>query len=345
MFEKRKKAILVAPLNSSFVKTDILILSNDFDVKPFIIGNHKGFSYLFRILSLFYFILKNIKDTKLFYSWFADYHSLFPTIFSKFFNIKSIVCVGGYDATYLEKYNYGILNNSFRGKISKLVVKLSDQVFFSSFFLQNSYLKNNINHLESKFHVIYPAFDEPKNLTFSNNKKVQFVCVSYCNNINRAHIKGIDRFLSMAKMFNQFSFILIGISKNFEKDDIFRDLPNLKIYNELEKNEIYKILNESLFICQLSRFEAFGLAVLEGIYFKCIPIITNGTGLVEIIQNLSSFVCIKQEEIIKSYFDPISFMIDHPNQHKIDQPFLSNQFSLESRAKKIHFFVCEAINS
>jgi len=337
MIEKKKKAILVAPLNSSFVKTDISILSIEYEVKVFIVGNHKGIYYLIRLFKFCIFLLINLYKTKLYYSWFADYHSFILTIFSKIFNIKTIVCVGGYDAVYLKEFKYGILNNTLRGMISKITVKLSDKVFFSSNFLKLTYQKNEDFRNDSKYHVIYPAFEEPFLVPNTNSKKIQFICISYCNDIHRAHIKGIDRFLSLAKIFNDYDFVLVGVSQKFMNDDIFKGISNLKIYNELSRNMIFKLLNESLFICQLSRFEAFGLAVLEGIYFKCIPIIANDTGLVEMVTDLPLTIFIEQSDVLNDYEPKIIQLINDFKNFEIDfkSNFNTEGFSKKSRTNKV----------
>src|SRR5207247_6663142 len=62
------------------------------------VNTTKTFSFFFVLVMQFYFLMFNIYKFKIVFIWFADYHSLLPVFFSRLFNKKCVINIGGYDA-------------------------------------------------------------------------------------------------------------------------------------------------------------------------------------------------------------------------------------------------------
>ena len=120
----KKKATVVYSVERSFVKSDISILEA-LGIKVYKIHSSPE-------KNLFKFLLNRIMEklksilylsrSKVLISWFNDYHSFIPILFSKLFFKKSIIIVGGYDAIVDNKNNHGLF---FKGGLRSTIAKLN----------------------------------------------------------------------------------------------------------------------------------------------------------------------------------------------------------------------------
>ena len=93
---------------------------------------------------------------------------------------------------------------------------------------------------------------------------------------------------------HNWKFYLVGtVEPQFEKyvDEFFEIHPQLKDYIIFtgpiyDRNALYALLAKSKIMCMTSRFEGFSLAIIEGTYFGCYPVLTNyNKGVLDITCN------------------------------------------------------------
>lgn len=105
--------------NAGFILNDVDILKEKYDVDLYIAYTKKNILILASLLNqLLHHILK-IGKYKLIYIWFGDYHSFIPVLLGKIFKIKSVIAVGGYDATNIPEIDCGAFNKSTLKKESE----------------------------------------------------------------------------------------------------------------------------------------------------------------------------------------------------------------------------------
>ncbi len=107
--------------NARTVDNDVLILSKEYKVRMYEVNTSKGFGFFLALFKEFFWLLVNIYRYKVLFIWFADYHSIFPVFFSKFFNKTCVINVGGYDADEILTGKPSTLKE----KLRKLCVKYS----------------------------------------------------------------------------------------------------------------------------------------------------------------------------------------------------------------------------
>ena len=299
---KKNKIIMIMPLQSSFIKNDIKILSSQYTVVQSINNwKNKYFIPLFMILQLF-IILKHIRDIKSIVIEFGGYWAVIPSIFGKMFNIPVFIILHGTECAILPHVQYG----SLRKKLVRLSCKIS--YHFASMLLPVSdsliYVKNDYNsknvlqgvkyHLpkiKTPFCVIYNGLDLDfwtplKNI--SKDKK-QFITVL---SSFRFILKGGDLILLLAKKYSDCNFYIAGT----EKLQSFGKIPNnVHFLGILSQKELRNQYRKSQFYFQLSMFEGFGLSLCEAMLCECIPIGSSVNIIPDIIGN-TGFILNKRDE-------------------------------------------------
>jgi glycosyltransferase involved in cell wall biosynthesis len=223
-------------------------------------------------------------STKIFI-WFADYHALLPVIFAKIFNKKVYLVIGGYDAVSLPEFNYGAHRSRLRSSLIGWICNHVDFILPVSHFIKEQLLKNIQGLVNERVHVVWNGIDTHnfiKTQSFEHKKR-QVVCVAVVDSDVRYQVKGVDRFVELAEKCPNYEFILVGVNTDFELKLSSLRIPNLKMIQKVNRTELLDIYAESMFVCQFSRIESFGIAMIEGILNQCLPLTIAGTASTELL--------------------------------------------------------------
>jgi glycosyltransferase involved in cell wall biosynthesis len=289
--ENKKNLLFIYPFPSSFVCYDQEILSKHFIVHNFCFGSPKGFSQVIRQVKMLYWLLVNIPRSQKIYIWFADYHAFLPAIFGAILKKKVILIIGGFDATYIPNLKYGVHQSFFRSLLSKISVRLADEIIPVSKFTGRSLLQHNSFNIIKKVNISYLGV--PDSIFFPREnviRKREIVSIIGADTLTRFRVKGGDILIELAKLMPSENFTIIGISENLF-DALKNDLPsNINFINWIPNNEMPEVLSSYKVVCQLSHFEAFSMAMLEGMLCGCIPVSHKGIGPAEFIPKNSGFL-------------------------------------------------------
>ena len=110
-----------------------------------------------KLKSVFY-----LSRSRFLISWFNDYHSFIPILFSKLFFKKSIIIVGGYDAIVDNKNKHGLFfKNGLRSFVAKMNYKMVSEVW-----VVHKSLENGCDFAKQKFNIIsgVRSFTSKKNI-------------------------------------------------------------------------------------------------------------------------------------------------------------------------------------
>ena len=329
-----KKSILFIYQNlSSFVKTDLESLESEYNVSQLRFKPVKGlFSTAFEIIKQFKILFFILKYDAV-YIWFADYHSLIPVLLFRMFRKKVFVVIGGYDTARITKLNYGVFTSKLRGFFSLMSIKLC-----SLNFTVSEYIDRKVRFIapKAKCKRIYNCLNiEDDGIIIEKEKLV--LTVGLIDNERKFYIKGIDTYIALAEKIPEYTFLIVGVDQ--EKIlDLFVNLPpNLKIYNKVNHSELSSYYRRAQFYCQLSRIESFGVAVIESIYFGCIPIVTNVGSLPEIV-NDNKYVVKRDVDLIANLLSDLDKEESRVYKEKRKQ-YIEKHFSLEKRKNEIKYWI------
>ncbi len=276
-------ALFIYTHPSTFVKGDITILNERYDVKEYRFTNNPKRRLPASLIGQFFYLLFNIYKFDLIYIWFADYHSLIPVIFSRLTGKKCYLVIGGYDVCREKRYSYGSFSNKTRALFAFLSIRYATT---------NLCVSKNIERIvsaiapKSKHITVYNGVNIKSEFDGTEEKEPVVLCVALVSTLQAFYIKGIDRYNNLAKEMADTHFTLVGCNPAiFEKAGV-KKAKNLRVVPALEHSKLALLMSKSKVYCQLSRRESFSLALAEAMYHNCIPVITNTGGMPEVTGGL-----------------------------------------------------------
>ena len=269
-----KKIFLCRNTSASWAIRDKEILSREHEVFDFFISSPKSYLKNFWFLKLF--------KANVVFCWFASYSFLPVVVLAKILGKKIVIVSGGFDASR----EYGTQ------RIRRKMFSWADRVLcVSKANLAETIINSRVP--SEKCELVYHGFEPlPSNLKLKSweKRENQVVMISHCNDFTY-YRKGIDQFIKLAASIPDFNFVLIGnVNSDFEHFLRNYTTPNFSIAGPLQfrGEEFNQILNDSKFIVQLSQYESFGCAVIDGSIMGCLPITSNQVALFEVTEGIGS---------------------------------------------------------
>ena len=354
----KSKIIFVQPSHSSFVKVDEDILRSEFRVTDVCLNQDKGrLAYLVGMFKLKLCITTN-STAKLVVIWFADYHAFVAVVLARFFRIKSIVMIGGYDAVCYPEFRYGVFTHKLRGWCAAYALKHSNLIIANHQALldsQNYYYKPQghpegvfqlIRGLTTKSEVIYNS------ITFQIAEKVspvrqkQILCVGGTPRYEDVFNKGFDLILSVAAIQQDWHFVLVGIEQlwmpRLEKDFRISELPNVVILPSIPHEEVLDLMRISSIYLQPSISEGMPNALMEAMLCGCIPVGSNVAGIPTLIANQGYIFNQRRAEALR---DAILLAMSSKADRQAISDSISRRFNVNVRKKALIESVRRVIDS
>lgn len=267
---KDLKILFLGKMSSTFVKQDLNLLKQHFQVKTLWEEGKDFFSYLKIFLKL---ILK-IFWADVVFIWFAASIQAFLAIFiSDILGRKSVVVSGGFDTVCLPEINYGVFCSAIPGFRTKIVFKRVNLILIVSPSLESQIIENTgICKLQKKIMYLPLGFNVQK-WGLGEEKDDVILTVNKADRWKRLLVKGIDRVLNVAKIMPKKNFIIVGVYKK-----IFKKLdppPNVKFISFLPQEKLLSFYQRAKVYLQLSRHEGMANTICEAMLCGCIPILTK----------------------------------------------------------------------
>ena len=272
---KDKINILFVPYSSStFIKKDLEFLQKHFDVKPVQWRGKRD------ILNIVLGVLKS----DVVFSWFAFDYAAVAVFFSKLFQKKSIVIVGGGDVAYVPEVNYGQFTLGWHKRIlTKFALKHADRVL-----VVDPSLKKQIKYLLQKpcNHVKYLPTGYDSEYFKPHGKKKNIVLTVGAVKKGNIKRKGFETFVKVAKKFPDISFVLAGKHTDDSIQYLKKIAPsNVTFTGFISDEKLLDLYQKSRVYCQLSRHEGLPNALCEAMLCECIPVGSFQNGIPRAIAN------------------------------------------------------------
>ncbi|MCC7520428.1 MAG: glycosyltransferase family 4 protein [Flavobacteriaceae bacterium] len=290
---KNNKPILIMMYVSlsSFVKRDIFLLSNDFQVINYHFNTNKKWKLPFAFIKQLFFLFLNFKKIDVIVTQSSGYLSFLPSVWNKITKTPLVIIAIGTDCVKMPEIKYGAHSKNILGwftrysfKNASLILPVHKSLIFNKYtYTSLKYslqgIKAFVPSIQTPIIEVVNGFDTDKwVITNHNRPKHSFLTVTTAINETGYFLKGVDLIVEMAENFPKFQFTIVG------KVKLLKDCPtNLKILPNVAHDELLEIYNSHEYYLQLSLSEGFPNALCEAMLCGCIPIGSNVAGIPDII--------------------------------------------------------------
>lgn len=326
----KDKILFVFRYYSSFVKNDLEILKENYDVLPLHATNNL-------LKTLFKFLLYAPK-VDLIFVWFAGHQAFLSVLFAKIFRKKSIVIAGGYDVANVPELNYGAFTKLKKRLPAKFALKYADTVLAVSNFTKSETLKRI---KPKRIEVVYNGVDIEK---FKPLQEKENMIVSVGKVTEQGiKLKGLETFAKASICFPDYRFEIIGQIESSATNKLKNVNPNLIFTGKIVHKEVLKRLQCAKVCCQLSYIESFGMGLAEAMSCECIPIATNKGSLPEIVGDTGFYVSYGDE---KATAEAIKKALNVPDDlGKKARERIISLFSIKEREKQLVKIINELVET
>ena len=341
---KKDNIILVIPFISSFIDSDIAILSNKYNVKINEYNWKKKYLLPFYLFHQAIYLLVNIFTIKKIVVEFGGYWSLLPSLIGRLFRVPVFIILHGTDCSSLPEYKYG----SLRKKLIRVVCSISYNnasmllpVSKSLAYIENSYdltvgvSKQGFKYFfpdnTTPYKVVYNGIDEDYWRLSENNIKESKSFLAVFSE-EQFLLKGGDLILEVSNKFKDCKFYIAGVSENY----IERSIPNnVFLLGRLTLEELREYYRKVQYHLQLSVIEGFGIALCESMLCECIAIGSSVNMIPEIIGDTGFILKDKNIDLLSEVIEKALSVEDKQQLGKQARNRIISKFSLDRRKKEL----------
>lgn len=293
MAQKRKTILLFYNYLSSFVKKDVEMLHEVYEVKGFDFYTEKKSGTPFSFIKQLFFILRHVWTADLIVCQFAGYHSVLPVLFGRLTGRPSLVIVGGTDAHYFPNIGYGNWQKRGLEFFTRLTFIACTHIapkhrslmeYDYSYDTQEPSAQGiyaRIPGLKTPYTEIPNGYDAEQWQASGARRPNTFITVSGAWEYPfQVQLKGIDLILSVAPRFPECRFIILGI----DSPDRLPTLPaNVELLPATPNNQLPIVFSSCTYYLQLSMAEGFPNALCESMLCGCVPVVSAVFSMPEIV--------------------------------------------------------------
>jgi len=271
----KKKIAFISAYNTSFVRRDIEILNEQYQVEHLnFSGIKKG---IIPLIKQFFQISASLRRCDLAFVWFADLRAFLTGFICKILCKEMLVVVGGYELANHPEISYGAMINDFSRWRVKKILEWAAKVLVVDESLKEEAIAN-IGAKPEKITVLPTGYD-PELFKPSGEKKEEVLLVASAVVEQTLFVKGIYNYLEVARHMPDFKFNLVGISGEALRLLNIKKPENLTLTGFLKHSDLIKEMQKAKVYCQLSLREGLPNALCEAMLCNCIPVGTNVNGI------------------------------------------------------------------
>jgi glycosyltransferase involved in cell wall biosynthesis len=338
--------------NLKFILNDINILKNVYCLKVQEVKTNNKILLLLYLIKQFFSLAISIFKTHVYYIWFSDYHSFLPVLFAKLFNKKSIICAGGYEATFIPEIDCGVYTNeSLIKKIRRYAVEFSLKNCSIILPVNETLIENENTYLNSNQLGMKPLRDGIKNMIPGIKTKMRTVYLGYDDNFfkkmpaipkenivvsaglipndNELKRKGFDILIEAAKEMKDTKFVLIGLNPEYIAKFSQLNLQNLELMGVINYDKLIEQYSRAKVFAQISLFEGMPSTICEAMLCECVPVGSNINGIPKIIGNTGFIV---KKRSISEVISCLKAALDsHDKLNEAAREYIKKNFTIKKR--------------
>ena len=334
--EKRGNVLIIHTGPSSFVKRDIKLLAKHYNVKAVEFPTPKAsWTSPFRLLKFIFKGVKYVKWSDILIPWFSDVHAFWAMIFSRIFNKKVVIIVGGYDVACEPEINYGMCQeNMLRQFLSKLALNNADLLIPVSYNTKRECL-NWLTHGVPCI-VIYHGAEIPEKSKVDRSKKVNtspMVLTVGAVKFSNLKRKGIEIFVKASNFLRNVKFVVVGEIMD-KSIDYLKNIggTNVIFTGFISDKELEEYYWKSRVYVQPSWHEGFGCSVAEAMLRECIPVVSRRGALSEVVGNTGIYADHGNPEAVAK---AIQIALENPKLGRKARIRIIRMFNMQKRELRL----------
>ncbi|MCC6397106.1 MAG: glycosyltransferase family 4 protein [Bacteroidetes bacterium] len=257
---QRKKILFTSTLASTFILEDLKLLQKRYDVTHLRVT---GVFAPFRILAA-------VPSSDVTYTWFATVYAFFVVFFARLFGKKSIVIIGGADASKMPEIRYGIWRSPWKVPLLKWTMRHAYQLLVVDPFLKTEIIRLARYGGENVSYV--PTGYDPDRWKPAGEKEPFVLTVAGCHDRWRMRKKGLDILFEAARMIPDTEFAVVGMRSGLI-DEVRESVPsNVELIPFLNQDALLPYYQRAKVYCQPSYTEGLPNSLCEAMLCGCVPV-------------------------------------------------------------------------
>lgn len=213
--------------------------------------------------------------------WFADFYSFLPALIFRLLGRRVIVIAGGFDVARFPGLGHGAWIRWDRRFAVKWTFRMATDIWPVSSYA-DQLLRQQMPDLKTS--VLYLGVD-PSGWPGADSDEFKqphtVLGVGFASGKRGIAVKGLDRFIGLARENPDYQFIWIGTDPAAFKE---QELPlNLQLIGSVQGAGLAGFYRTAAWYVQPSRVETFGKAAVEALLHGCTVIYSPETALKEVV--------------------------------------------------------------
>ena len=290
---------------SSFVRDDLELLSDAFDVRPFHFDvtqarSVRGLARLWK--AQWHWLRSELPGSAVVFGWFADHHMALPVAMARRSGVPVAVVLSGTDVNVVPSLGYGALLSRWRAPLVRYVVRgasLLLPVTPSLIEHENRYaewpnvLRNGVRAhvpgIQTPMQVVAPGLDESRWAAGPAARPPSVIAAALCSNERTFRLKGLDVLSEVARLLPGVPFRVVGVAPEFARE--LPVVPGVSWEPPIARDALGEAFRSASVVLHVSRSEGgLPLVVAEAMLSGCVPVGSPVGGLPGLISGIGELV-------------------------------------------------------
>jgi len=308
MDTEKPKILYFYVKRSTFIALDIEMLSQRYRVVEHQFDVSSKYKLPLAFVKQKLFLFKHQSSAVATVTHIAGYVSFLPALWTKLFNLPSLVIIAGTDGAKFPAIRYGNFNRRFMGWFTRMSYRMASHLApVDKSLVDVAYTYDAVGAPRQGYRHFCPEVTTPYTVIhygydadlwpLSNLDRPSSSFITVIAGIDSEAIflrKGVDLILEVARLVPQASFTLVGA--NPSNPWLQNVSGNVTLHPVTDRSGLVELLNKHRFYMQLSLMEGFPNALCEAMLCGCIPIGSNVAAIPYIIGE-SSYILKRKDTL------------------------------------------------
>ena len=289
----RPRVLFVAPALSSFVRDDLALLEERYDVRPFVFGVGRAAALAWGLARQAAWLRREGPGASLVYGWFADYPMALPVRWARRRGIPVAVALGGFDAACLPSLDYGVFCSRWRAPLARGVLRGASLLLPVAEALVESVnafapggptrqgVRSHVPGLTTPVAVVPTGYDASAWPAGSAHRERRVVTAALVSSERTWTLKGLDLLAAAARLLPDVAFDIVGVSPEFAATKCASVPPNVTLRPPVPRERLAEAFAQASAVLHVSRSEGLPNALCEAMLCGCVPVVSCVGGMPE----------------------------------------------------------------